>query len=575
MQIRGKNKQSKKRNTYAPPPRSSNSALSIVILLVATVIVGGCILFKDKLNLETETKNISKTETKKAPEIITDKPVKETPKLIATDKIKKPETPKTTEIPEKPAPAPKPEKPLRTVTITVKPGERQIYQGMGGSLKTGWATRYAKLNEEQQKKLSDMLWKDAKLNTIRIWFVAKHYAPTSGERILEKAFSPVLAKQVKAAQKRGVKHLVLAPCGVPKYLKKIKPENWPKDKKFPKTEIDLKKRPEHAAIIADFIKDVKKTYGIEFTATGLQNEPNTGHDSHFTADQMVISVKLLRHALDKRGLKKVKVIAPETASCDRVAYKMVDALKADPKAWKVLDGIATHSYNMGATDKLYEKIEGEKKEFWQTESSSPGREKPGDDLRASIAATTFLSDMNNGVTHWIYFIATAGTDPKDNGTRILAFDPMIPPNDSWLIPHYKYYYLKQLSQTFDPGCKPRKPYSSLDKTMTWTYGRKPRVVAAVAKNPDGTWSIGISNHTIKKIPSKKFNKDNCGRLAESFIVHVDVDELLEAGNITFDLVRSGPDGKTLVKEKPVTMKDGTVTLTIHPRELITLRSRLD
>ena len=67
-------------------------------------------------------------------------------------------------------------------------------------------------------------------------------------------------------------------------------------------------------------------------------------------------VKRLRRELDARGLKSVKIIAPENASSDGVLYEQVDALKNDAPAWNALSGVASHSYNMAATDDIAKRI---------------------------------------------------------------------------------------------------------------------------------------------------------------------------------------------------------------------------
>jgi len=98
----------------------------------------------------------------------------------------------------------------------------------------------------------------------------------------------------------------------------------------------------------------------------------------------------------------VNDLTPETVG-KPLDYAMVDALKADRAAWNALGGIATHSYDGGATEQMADTIVGTGKDYWMTEFCVPGPEDPGDFFRASAEATTFLSDMNHRVSYWIHF----------------------------------------------------------------------------------------------------------------------------------------------------------------------------
>jgi O-glycosyl hydrolase len=463
---------------------------------------------------------------------------------------------------------------IGSVTITVNAQPRQIFAGLGASSSAGGGRSYMQLAPGRRAKLNELLWREARFNTIRLWFALKRYAPEPGQRRFKDEFPDEWAALLRDAQAAGVKHLVLAPCGVPAYLLERLP-HMGKDGKEKAALPQLKPDQfnEHAAIIADFIREARDQHHIVIEATGIQNEPNTGHDCHFKAEDMVRSVKLLRAALDARGLQQVQVIAPETASCDGVAYAMVDALKADADAWKAIAGIATHSYNMGATKRMADTVAGTGKDYWQTEASVPGPEAPGDIYRAATVATTFLSDMNHRVTHWIHFIGYLGNDPRDNGTRIMAYDGKVA-GDGWLKVFEKYHYFQQLAQTFEVGAQFRQAFSSLEKEMTWTYGRKPRITAAAARNPDGSWGVGVSNYTADDFPQKdQFQIDNCGRAAQSFTVTVNVEELANAGELRFETHRSGPQCQN-ARQEPVTMRNGQLTVTVHPLELVTLRSSL-
>ena len=458
------------------------------------------------------------------------------------------------------------------VTITIGSELRQTFVGFGASSMPEAGRSYMRLAPDRRAKLNDLLWREARFNTVRLWFALRKYAPTSGQRRFKDEFPDDFASLLRDAQAAGVRHLVLAPCGVPAYLiERLAIVGEDGKEKLGPPHLKPEAFNEHAAVIADFIRDAWAQDRIAIEATGIQNEPNTGDDCEFKPQDIVRSVKLLRAALDSRGLQRVKIIAPETASCDGAAYAMVDALKADEAAWNAIAGVATHSYNMGAIERLARTIAGTDKEYWQTESSVPGPEEPGDVIRAATEATTFLSDMNHRVTHWIHFIGFLDSDPRDNGTRMIAYDGAVA-DDRWIKVFYKYYYLQQLSQTFDVGALFRQSLSTLENDMTWTYGRKPQITAAAARNRDGSWGIGISDYTSNDFPQKsQFERDNCGRPSQSFTVTIKVAELAHAGELRFETHRSGP-GLTNSRQESVVMRDGQVTISIHPLELVTLRS---
>jgi len=104
--------------------------------------------------------------------------------------------------------------------------------------------------------------------------------------------------------------------------------------------------------------------------------------------------------------------------------------------------------------------------------------------------------------------------------------------------------------------------------MTWTRDNKPRLVVATARNPDGSWGIGISDYTSDEFPNRFWCP---GKPAQSFTVTIKVEELAKAGELRFEARRRGPQFKNY-RQEPVTMRHGQLTVTINPLELVTLRS---
>jgi O-glycosyl hydrolase len=493
-----------------------------------------------------------------------------------------------------PAAPGKPPPNTASVTIAVNSQPRQTFAGFGTSCWDG--ENYVRLAPERRAKLNNMVWREGRFNTMRLWFHLKRYAPAPGERHFKNAFPDGDATLIRDAQAAGVRHIALGPCGVPTYLLERLPTAGKDGKeKLGAPHLRPDEFDEHAAIIGDFIRDLRERDHIAIQATGIQNEPNDVNDCQFTPEGMVRSVKLLRAALDSRGLQQVKIIAPETVGCgggwrwagNRVAlvndltpetagepldYAMVDALRADRAAWNALGGIATHSYDGGATERMAGTIVGTGKDYWMTEFCVPGPEEPGDFFRASAEATTFLSDMNHRVSYWIHFIGYLSNDPRDNGTRLIAYYNGNIAGDGWLKVFEPYYYLQQLAQTFDAGAVFRQSISSLENEMTWRRDHTPRLTVAAALNPDGSWGIGISDYTSNDFPQNNwFVKSISGKAAQSFTVTVNVEELAKAGELRFATRRRGPQFQNSPQEH-VTMRDGQLTVTINPFELVTLRS---
>jgi hypothetical protein len=215
-------------------------------------------------------------------------------------------------------------------------------------------------------------------------------------------------------------------------------------------------------------------------------------------------------------------------------------------------------------------ILGTDKDYWMTEFCVGGPEETGDCFRGAAEATAFLSDMNHRVSYWIHFIGYLSDDPHDNGTRLMAYRNGDIPGDKWLKIFEPYYYLKQLGQTFDVGAIFRQSIGSAPDAMLWTHEKKPGLVVAATRNPDGTWGIGISNFTSDDFPRDFWFR---GAAAQNFTVTVKIEELAQAGELHFEATRIGPQSTTSKKEAMIIMHDGQLTVTIHPLELVTLRSR--
>ena len=459
----------------------------------------------------------------------------------------------------------------QTVTIDVAPGARQTFEGFGASA-LNFGHEYQTLTPEQRRVLSRTLWHDLGFHTLRLWLNTDKYAPTPGTHDLSEFRGCYVDSGLIAdAKAQGVTTLLLAPDGLPGYLKQKGPDgSFQTGMELKPTETNA-----YADLLADFIGRLQRETGIRISVTGIQNEPNDLE--RFTPAEIVQVVKRLRRDLDGSGLRDVGIIAPENANVDGALYDTVDALHADPDAWNSLRGIASHSYANATTNEIAEKIAGpdgrNTKPYWMTEASDNGPEAPGNAERAASLASRFLGDMNRRVTCWIHFVGFEVPDPNDNSTRILAYTP----KPFGITMFQKYFYYQQLSAAFDIGATFRRSRSSLDGDMLWGSSKKPRVTAAAARNPDGTWAIGLSNYTSPDFSDADDPNSAVlhigGRHARTFTVTVRVPEAASVKTLRF-AVRRSSSRLNNVSSGVLVMHNGEVTVpNVGPFDLVTLRSQ--
>lgn len=440
------------------------------------------------------------------------------------------------------------------VTITAGTQARQKFAGLGASI-FPWvpSSRYnAEVTPKQTAQMANMIWRDSRFRSVRLWI---HPGAEPVSYYVDGFFKTGKLQAVMAA---GGTDLLLAP------------EYLPADMNDGKGYIKETDIPRYANILADFILDFKKQTGILINHSGILNEPND-RPVKFSDAQWPRMIKAFRQALDARGLKMVKIIAPESANCSEDAYRVVDSIHSDPTAWRALAGIATHSYNNAATEAMAGRSLGQKP-YWMTEASDIGPEASGDALRAASVASRFLNDINHGVTHWMHFIGFEEADPKDNATRIIAYNA----SPFRITRFQKYAYYKQLSQTFDVGAVLRHSTSDKEGEMTYTYGKKPRINAAVAKNPDGTWAIGLSNYTAPSFSDaedpKNFELHNSGYSAKTFRITVRIPELAKRKKMRFAVRRSNSNVNNVALQNVIMQNGVVVVQNVQPLDLITLRS---
>lgn len=447
------------------------------------------------------------------------------------------------------------------LTITVQPGARQTFHGLGASLfrYTPSADYNRQLTRAQQQALPRLLWHDARFRSVRLWIHPDDFLPAPDARnIAPYVDGWINTHKLPDAIAAGATRLNLAPDNIPAAMGDG--HGLIRDAEIPS----------YAALLAGFIRVFRNRTGILINYAAVLNEPND-RPVKLSDAQWPVMILALRRALDIRGLNSVQIIAPESANCGADAYAVVDSIKADAEAWGNLKGVATHSYNNAAREEMAGRTVG--KEYWITEAGGTfdGDEDAYDGLQAASIASRFLNDVNHRVTDWQFFIGFEQTDPRGNTGRIIKYEP-VPYKPTIL---QKYYYLKQLSETFDVGTAFRHSRSSLDGEMDYTYGKKPRVNAAAARNPDGTWGIGLSNYTSPTFRDaddpKNLPLHNSGYPAQAFRVKVRVPELAKVSALRFAVRQS----TAMVGDRPggfVVMHNGVVAVPLLPLELVTLRS---
>ena len=460
------------------------------------------------------------------------------------------------------------------VTITVQPGAQQTFRGLGVSL-IPYTDGFAALSPARRQEMARMIWKDHHIKILRLWLDVPHYSPKAGIED-DSAFVDGFVKDdaIALAKANGVTTLLLAPDHYPAYMAEPKPRG------DGQTYIRDEQIPVWMEMLAGFIQRMRDKHSVQINATGIVNEP--GQDKKYSVTQIAVAVGDLREALDRRGLSAVQIVAPESANTAVGADELsgyIEALEADPAAFRALGGIATHNYNNGNTDAVEAYVVKAGKPYWITEAGGDGAlDKPNDAVSAASAATRFLSDMNHHVTHWVWFLGgEAVSEPIDNpntsagGSRMVQYKTGR--DAHWYRVMQVSYPLEQLGQTFDPGAVFRKSHSSLDADMGWFYGHKPHLTAAAARNPDGSWGIGLSNYTANVFPDfDQFHKDNAGYAAQTFTVTVRIPELAPVKSLRFAARRSNK-GIPDMPYGTFVMHSGVLILpAVGPLDIVTLRS---
>ena len=324
----------------------------------------------------------------------------------------------------------------------------------------------------------------------------------------------------------------------------------------------------HAQMIADC-----KAGGMVFQYVGTCNEPNGSNPYLYGPTDAAALVKNFHRELERRGLQKVRIVAPECPAADATGMSYIQNIKDDPAALAHLAAFATHSPNMSYTPAYYDLCNVPGKESWQTEGDANGPQGTNDAGLAANFAAKVCNDLNFGCHVWMHFQGYLEYDPRDNATRIMGYDQHTGEHQPFLV----YYYYEQLRRGFQDGCMLRSSTSSDTRqdryrTMCMTYGDRPAIVGSAGRNADGSWGLNVVNLT--GVPDRRSGVSRGAanyQPAADYNITYRVAELENAGTVPFRLYRSSSTMRDAYEET-LSMRGGDVTFTIAPLELVTLVS---
>ena len=108
-----------------------------------------------------------------------------------------------------------PPTPVEAVTITVQPGARQTFAGLGTS-QHNFNRPYGKLSPGRRALLARLTFGDLRIRTLRLWWNPAEYAPRPGARDTAPFVDAYLTSNLLAdARANGVTTLLLGPERVP------------------------------------------------------------------------------------------------------------------------------------------------------------------------------------------------------------------------------------------------------------------------------------------------------------------------------------------------------------------------
>lgn len=440
-------------------------------------------------------------------------------------------------------------------------GSSHRFLGFGASMVNG-SGAHQQLSHDERRRLADLLWDDANLRVMRLWFHLDEYSPGGdGEGALNRfkhryVDSGIIEHAHSArAERQHPLLLLLSPSHFPAHM-----QDQVATRKY-----RLKHEMAHsyAVLLADAIDRMQKELGVHIDATGIQNEPNDR--SIIDPPTMIAAIKALRAELDVRGLQKVAIISPETASIDGVWFDHAEAIAADAEASDIIAGLAGHSYNMALTNRAFDAIRANGKPYWTTETGENGPESVQDQLAAGGLAARALNDIALGCSYWVWFIGAEIRDDRDDRTRLIRWHPE---NGGTRIETLlKYDYLKLIADALPIGTE-ILPFKRHSLIKDWSYGRKGRAYAVAGQRPDGDRVYLVHNYssdTFSASSGSDFHSQNSGEPAARLVMRLPA----PAGHSRASLRRAPRPGGS-VHSETVEVHNGEVRVTLEPLDLVTV-----
>jgi len=204
--------------------------------------------------------------------------------------------------------------------------------------------------------------------------------------------------------------------------------------------------PQFADYLATVVSNLTVLDGVTFNFVTPMNEPASDtywsfggrqEGNHMGADQQARMIKLLRPALDRRGLSAGLIGSEDTA--EQLAYESVSAY--DSAAQKLLSRIATHTYHANNPDGLRRLAAAIGRPLWISEY--------GDGESSGLMLARRIRDdiVQTHACAWIYW---QFAEPGGNW-GLVRFRSRNP--DGPISPNKKFYVMSQFSRFIRPGFK--------------------------------------------------------------------------------------------------------------------------
>ena len=321
-----------------------------------------------------------------------------------------------------------------------------------------------------------------------------------------------------------------------------------------------------------------KAAGYKVTHFDIRNKSNSHQfgNCRMEPQDVINAIKAARVEFDKKGLQSVQIIGPGTIEFwprDHIDANHLQSytvprgddslyfatIGADPAAVSAMGAFSFQDYGKGATTFMESVVKKSGKDFWCSLAATD--DAPGDNsnwMLAAISSAQYLSDVNHGVTHFTHW-SMGQLVRNDN-----------PANPQF---HSRYHAFKSLNSTFDVGAVFRGSTSSPaapTSDMHWEYYKEPDIISATARNPDGSFGIGVVNLTGLDAEHRWLNY--YANNSKTISLTINVPELANTPSVTFRLWKMKSGDGSISDAGNVTMTNGKLTMQVGSMEIYSLRS---